>query len=111
MPCPRPPRSRSARRRARRAWCARGRGPSTTTWPPGCELTGRVWPPPAWLQVGHGVGDHRGAAAQEVEVAAFVGLQDVVLIQAPVAALVLARRRRPGGAALRELCVVEQHVQ
>ena len=34
---PSPARSRSARPRARRGSCARARGPSTATWPPGCE--------------------------------------------------------------------------
>src|SRR5438094_3872318 len=43
--------------------------------------------------------------AEEVEVASLVRLQDVLLVEPAVAALVVGRRRLPAGAALRHLRV------
>ena len=55
--------------------------------------------------------DHRGAAAQEVEVAPFVGLEDVVHVQPSKSALVLPRRWLPAGAALLQLAVRDEQVE
>src|SRR3954447_20900910 len=51
-------------------------------------------------EVRHGAGDHRRTTAQEVQVASLVRLQDVILVQAPVTAHILALRRRPSRAPL-----------
>ena len=61
------------------------------------------------VDVGFG---HRpcGARLEEVEVAALVGLRHVLLVEHRPAALVAARRRCPGGAAPRELVVVDVQV-
>ena len=50
------------------------------------------------------------AGLEEIEVAALVGLQDVLREHPAVAALVARRRRRPGGAAPRQLVVADLEV-
>src|SRR2546421_567099 len=65
----------------------------------------------AHLEVCHRVVDDPGAPAEEVEVAPVVRLHDVVLVQTPVAALVLACRRCPFCAPARQLGLVDQHVE
>src|SRR5262245_55901605 len=54
---------------------------------------------------------HGRTVLQEIEVAAGVGLADVLLEHAAVAALVAGRQRHPGGAALRQLRVRDAEVQ
>src|ERR1700692_5036115 len=55
------------------------------------------------------LGDGR-RALEKSEVAAFVGLADVLRIHGAVAAGVFRRRRRPGGAAARKLVVADVEV-
>ena len=49
-------------------------------------------------------------ASEEIEVAAFVGLADMLREHRAVAANVMRRRRRPGGAAAGELLVADMQM-